>query len=540
MVSRLRTLLLLCALVLGAWARLDGVGEVALFGDEFHGRGVGEASLGELLTTFDSVGSHVVTPALQHVSISLLGPGVLSMRLVAIVPGILALLLMVPLAVRLFGERGRTVGVLATAFLALSPMHTYYTRFARGYALLVLLGMLLLWAVAVATDPESSVARRRRSWVAAALCAAALPVVHLSSAGTVALVGLVAIAVEARRGGLRAARTPVVVFVGAAVLALLAFVPVLGQVQDYFAQTRDVKDQPSTTVGILLLLGGGEVGALLWTALFPLGLVLLTRREPRAGLLCAATLAGPILGLAVLRPHGMEYAWARYLLGAIPFVCLVAADVLVRLAHREELALALGALLAIGLGVTGPDRTDEPTATSGSYLAMRSLPAFDEPWPDASPFYRELAALGGDLRIVESPPPLTRASLLFRNLGLKHGHEIRLGWPGGLPVALGGDSGDGPFVDVLSVTAEDADFLVLHRDLVREVGAYWRFVYGTVWPGLDRPNDAGLMKRHETTFIRTQPHVQPQFVADRAARLRERLGPAYYKDDVVLVWKLSD
>ena len=145
-----------------------------------------------------------------------------------------------------------------------------------------------------------------------------------------------------------------------------------------------------------------------------------------------------------------------------------------------------------------------------------------------------------DVRVVEAMPPLTRAALFFRNLGLQHGKEIRLGWPGGLPGALGEQGESGPYVDILSVTSADADFLILHRVLLREIEDYWAFVYDSAWAGVENARDAGFMERHRSTFIHTQPHLKAEFAAARAALLRERLGPAYYKDDQVLVWKLSE
>jgi hypothetical protein len=48
------------------------------------------------------------------------------------------------------------------------------------------------------------------------------------------------------------------------------------------------------------------------------------------------------------------------------------------------------------------------------------------------------------------------------------------------------------------------------------------------------------MKRHLTTFIKSQPQATIEASGQIASALRERLGAAYYKDDDVLVWKLEN
>ena len=541
MADRARWVLLVLALLAGIWLRVGGIADAALFGDEYHNHGVAEAELGTLLTTFDRVGSHVVAPVVQHVSLALLGKGPFSFRLVALLPGLATLLLLYPFAVQLLGTDRRTTAVCATVLLAVNPMHVYYSRFGRAYAAIVLLGLLLAWLVVRATRAEPGSRTARTSWVGVAIVAALLPVTHLSSAGTTAFLGLAAILLSLRRGGTRAALAPAGAFAAAAVLALLAFLPVLEQVRAYFAQTAEVKDQPLTWFGIPLLLAGGTVEGALLLAGLPLATFALWRERTDAALLLLCALLGPLVTLLALRPHGMEYAWSRYLLGALPFAALALGYGLERLLRGELATQAVAAVAAALTLLAGPlaDRPAEPSATANSYLALRSLPAFDRPWPDASPFYAELAAAPERLRIVESPPPLTRASLLFRNLALRHGKELRLGWPGALPGAMGEAGADGPYVDLLSVTAADADFVVLHRELPREVDAYWAFVYDTVLAEESNALDAGFMERHRSTFIHTQPHVQPKVVADLAARLRERLGAVHYKDERILVWKLS-
>ena len=116
----------LVGLLLGILLRVQGLGGQALFGDEYHTLYTVEESYGTILRTFDNVGSHIVLPLLQRISLDVFGDGVLSMRLPALIPGVLTLLLLYPLARKLVGP---TPACLATLALCFSPMHVYYSRF---------------------------------------------------------------------------------------------------------------------------------------------------------------------------------------------------------------------------------------------------------------------------------------------------------------------------------------------------------------------------------------------------------------------------
>ena len=198
--SWIRLAVLAGALGLGAWLRLQGLADLPLYGDEHHtvflkieGRYVdlAEVSYGAILKTFDEVGSHVALPLLQRLSLDVFGAGVVPFRLVAIVPGLLALLLAYPL-LRRFVERD--AAALATALLAVNPMVVYYSRFARGYALALLLALVLGWAVRSTLDRER---RGKSGWVALVASAALLPWVHLSTLGFVLALALATLALAA-------------------------------------------------------------------------------------------------------------------------------------------------------------------------------------------------------------------------------------------------------------------------------------------------------------------------------------------------------
>src|SRR5262245_24465060 len=87
----IRGAVLLGAVALGTTLRLRGLAALPLFGDEHHTLLAADKSYGTILTTFDSVGSHVALPLLQRISLDLLGAGIVPFRLVAVVPGLLTL-----------------------------------------------------------------------------------------------------------------------------------------------------------------------------------------------------------------------------------------------------------------------------------------------------------------------------------------------------------------------------------------------------------------------------------------------------------------
>lgn len=549
MEAPLRWLCLCAALLVGSYLRLKDVGALALFGDENHSLRQASESLGVLLTQFDTLGSHVVLPLVQHFSMQLFGSGLLALRLVALVPGLLTLFLIYPLGKSLVG---RTPALLASLALAVSPMHIYYSQFARSYALSALLGLLLVYFLARALEasPTSNPGAKpgaRRDWILSFLIAGSLPYVHLSSAGFVGLAALVSIACAWRRTGkLQAALWPLLGFSLALVLCLAAYVPIWDQVQFYLneAMPESQKKSPSGLGGIAILLAGGSWQALLMLVLVPLGLVGLGRQRTVVALLIAATIAGPLLALLITRPHGMEYAYARYLLTALPFLPMVMGWLVYTLAKRcapsERVAslssLSLG-VLVVGLGfIQGPALGLRPQAPlfNNSYLALHALPAFDAPWSGGPDFYRTLAEDPTVQRIVEYPPLQTRAVLYYRQMALQHGKQVLLGWP---KQPLPG-MGSNVYVSMDSVSAEDADYIILHRDPAAEVRAYWDFVYQQAGPEQDWGLETGFLKRHRSHWADQQALNRVDFLANEAAQLRERLGPAFHKDSQILVWKL--
>ncbi len=539
--SWLRRILLVLGIALGVHLRLDGSARLPLFGDEYHTLLAADAGYGTILTSFDTVGSHVALPLLQRLCLDLFGPGPVSFRLVALVPGILTLLLAQPL---LRGFVGKNAAALATLALAMNPMHVYYTRFARSYALGVLLALAFGWSLLIWLREGG---RCRVSGAALVVTAALLPWVHLSTLGFVLAVGLTGCGLAARRSRALALRCSGLLALGGA-LAFLLFLPVLGQVVRYF-RVMEPEDRPLGWFGVPTLIAGTRAAAVVWCVALPAAALFLGRERshPRpagrdALALSLAALLGPLALLLATNPRGMDYAWARYLLSALPFlVALIAAAFLataravLRFPAAEATGLVAGALLLTAQHLSGPigPRAADRGPFANTYLALHPLPAFDEPFGGAPEFYRTLAADPAAKRIVETPPLYTRAVLLYRGYAAIHGKDVGVGWAGDLPRGVQG----GPYRRILELGPADADYVVLHRDQKAEVRQYFSFVYDQVWPRLRRPSDETFMRRQEAVY--SQNLLGPEATDGIAARLRERYGPACYKDERILVWRIG-
>ena len=123
--------------------------------------------------------------------------------------------------------------------------------------------------------------------------------------------------------------------------------------------------------------------------------------------------------------------------------------------------------------------------------------------------------------------------LLANASALQHEQDVFLGWAGDVPRGAQG----APYARLLELEPGDADYIVLHRDPLPEVRAYFRFVYEQAWPRARRWCDASFMKLNEKIYGSNL--AGPEATDPVASKLRERFGTAYYKDERILVWKLS-
>lgn len=528
--------LALLAVIAGTYLRCAGALEAPLFGDEYHAVRTAGEGLASVLTTFDQLGSHVALPLLQWLCSQAFDHGLLATRLPALIPGVLTLALLYPVA-RNFVGRGPAA--LCTLALALAPMHVYYSRFGRSYALSVFLGLLLLGALG-ARSGRRSLGRD----VGLVLLVGLLPYVHLASAGYVLALALAALAVPGSEGSVVQRRT-LALFGAGVLLSVALYLPVREPLWEYLT-TRGTgagatpRDHPTSLLGVPLLLGGGAwgLGALLLGV--PLGLAQLRRQElhgNRSAALLAAALLGPLVFLLATRPHGMEYAWSRYLLLALPAAWMLTALAWTRVAGR--LALPLGSLLLIGGALLGPSLGSVSAVGApftNTYVALRELPAFDAPDPGASQLYAQLAEDPSVERIAEAPDLYTRALLLYRNRQLAHGKQVLLGL-GTSREDMRLNAGPHVLLSRKALLGAGVDVLVLHKDLAGELERYWRFVYEDAWPGLRTLGDAGFMARHSTYFM--PPGDSAAFATSLRSVMDNRLGAPFFEDEALVAWRVE-
>jgi 4-amino-4-deoxy-L-arabinose transferase-like glycosyltransferase len=82
--------------------------------------------------------------ALLHLWTRLVGPGPVSLRLLSVVFGVLAIPVIYMVALRILGSR--RAAAIAALLLAFNPLHIYYSQEVRMYGLVALLSAGILWA----------------------------------------------------------------------------------------------------------------------------------------------------------------------------------------------------------------------------------------------------------------------------------------------------------------------------------------------------------------------------------------------------------
>jgi hypothetical protein len=81
-----------------------------------------------------------------------------------------------------------------------------------------------------------------------------------------------------------------------------------------------------------------------------------------------------------------------------------------------------------------------------------------------------------------------------------------------------------------------AQYLIVHKDLLYELAAYWIYVYERAWPKIENTWDHGFMERHRKYFV---PEDNPKGMAEMMIpALRKQLGEPFFEDPVVVAWKL--
>ncbi len=514
---------LVLLLALGTGLRLRHAATAYLDGDELHSLPTLDYPYQRVVRTFDYEGSGVALPLLQKLSVDIVGHSLLALRLPALVPSLLTLLLLPVLCWRLLGPGPALV---ATALLSVNGFHIFYSSFARSYGLVVLLALLVLWLAARMLDDAPA---SRRDVTALAVAAGLLPWAHLTSLPFVAAVLAALLVARWLAVGPRAVRPVLLASTGAAVVMAALYLPALKRVLEVAglkaAERYEGAFDAIDVVGLLALGHRASGWALLALLVAAAAVVVRLEGVRRLPLLVGAL--APIPLVFVVRPYGDAYAYARYAIPALPAMILLIGAASRHASGRwgTPRIWAMGALAtALGLAALGPLRAIDDGPFAMSYLALEPLPAFDARYPQRPAAY---AAIEPAASIIEAPALINRSRLLYRNYYLAAPRTTLMGFlpdEGPLP--------PGPHVAVRpSELAGKADYLFVHRDVEREADRYWRFVYQTAWP---RVGGARALMERQAAFGRPLPRPEPSLLA----RLERRFGAPVFADEDVLVYRL--
>ncbi len=291
-------------LLAGTYVRVAGVWRQALIGDERHAHAHVTNGYAHILSHFDVVASPIGTTVLQRLALDVFGASVFSYRLPSVLAGVLGLWLLYPLGRRLVG---RGPAWLATLLLALHPLHVYYSRFARSYALVFLLALVLVFTLVRALEG------RRGAWIGAGLASALLPWIHLSTAGTVASLAVIGVVLAWRQHFGPALRRSLVTFGVAGALCLALFAPaaesLIGSLR--WLGTQRGKGEAAFS-DVLALLGGSALGGWVMAIGSSAAGIWLARKRAPIGAIFLTVLLVPSITTWLSDTLASDLAYARY------------------------------------------------------------------------------------------------------------------------------------------------------------------------------------------------------------------------------------
>lgn len=530
---------LLPPVLLGALLRLWNLPAQIVGGDELNAIRVAQRlPLGKVLTTYQ-----LQDPCLPLAGFYrfLLDRGVglseLWVRLPVLVFGLIALVAIPWIADR---RVGRPAARVLAWLVALSPLLVLYSRIARPYMPIALLGF-------AATAAFEAWWRSGRPALAVAyvLLAGLCVYFHLGSAPFIVAPFAFALgsllldrrsATEQRadaRPGFRA-----LLGVGLATIAafLTFLIPSWESLLHLIGDKHNpLEIRPATVTGILQLQSGSSsvlVALAFWAAaLTGLGWLLRNHHPEDRGLaLYTLTLAaGQVVGLLLLSPEMLVHplVFGRYLIPLLPWVLLWAAvglSIPWRVGPRIQRVAVAAGLAALFLSSPLSSRQFQ----KGSFAQHNDLLAFFCPpariAPEAVPlFYRQVVAGQQGAAVLEHPwfPwwAYTRAYYLYQEV---HGQEVVLSnerlQPGPVRLAFRNMVRPRP-VDFL---ASRARYVVVHTDLVAEEAR----VIPHCWPTVER-----IEPRHQREIQKEGRRM--------AQRLTTAWGEPDYREEGLLAWDLD-
>lgn len=456
-------------LLAGTYVRVAGTWRQVLGGDEAHAHKYVMSGYGYILSHFDVVTNPIGPTLLQRLALDAFGASVFSYRLPSILAGVIGLWLFYPLGRRLVG---RGPAWLATLLLAVHPFHVYYSRFARPYTLVFLLALVLVYALVRALEG-------RRGWLVAALTAALLPWMHLSTAATVASLAVVGMASAWRLRPDAAFRRSLLAFGSAGALCLALFAPasetLISSLQ-WLATKRGMGE--ASFPDVLAILGGSAVGG--WSMAIGssvAGIRLAKERRPLGAIFLTALLV-PAITTWLADTPAISISYARYQFVSLVPLLLGSAWLLFGVLSRSPV-LRRGPSYALGIVLVSLQACLSPIPASELFGAFS---CHEEYWPfpreePTPPFtgtpeiYHRLARSPRELKVVEYPafPSYTRP--LLANYERQHRQHTLIGLTG----ITEGVYTRHPYVSLreLDPRSSDADWVIVHKDLRREAEAFF-------------------------------------------------------------------
>lgn len=534
------TIVAVVAVLAGAWLRLAQLRAQMLVDDEWHAvRMLIRSDMAGIAGHF-GLADYCIPLTLyyrwlyQHAALS-----EWSMHLPLLVAGI-ALLIAAPWLLR--STLPASTRAVWIGLLAISPPLVYFSRTARPYALLALLGVVAF----VAFRNWHQRRAHARAWGALYVMATFLAGwAHILSLAftlwPLAWHGLAALRAAGARGSRERGTKALRRLVGLGVLVAMPLALALASplLNDWGAMAGKAGADHATPDSLLhaLQMQFGVRSVWLCAAmagLFAAGVARLWRRDPAfAGTILSAMVAG---GLAIVaaRPAWIQHApvLVRYAAPVLPFLLLFVAEGIVGVAERvrvRALPAALAAASLAGLFVAGPmpGWYHRPNQFMGHALFQFDYDPASNPYVrllqlgPVSPFLRDLATKPpGSVTLIETP---ARAhSNYMPDPWLQAMHRQNVKYALASPVCGIGDwdeypytaSGDrfarmGRLADLLDGATWGADYLVM------------RLRPWTLPPGKDFP----------------WPVAWPDMPAC-VATVGQRLGEPAYRDDSIVVFRL--
>lgn len=517
--------LLLVPVLAGAVPRLWNLPEQVLGGDELHGL---RAALGEpvavILTTYGNADPCIPMALFYRLVLELGVPlSELWLRLPALLAGLAAPLLLPAALAHRLDRRERWIFAW---LVALSPLLILYSRIARPYAPVVLLGFLAVAAF------DRWWQGGRAAWAGLYALLAPLTVwLHLLSAPFVLAPFLFAAggALARHRRGEETRWRFLLLLGGGIALLLAAFLwPARESLLAVAAAKSGEGSLSGETVAGALQLQAGTgrpaVAALFWATALA-GLLLLLRRRGSFALY-GLVLAGAHLGtLFFLAPFGVGHPliFNRYVLILLPLFSIWVAVALAAPWRRwGRRGAALPVLAVLVLVAAGP--LVRPAYRSSSWLGHNDFvqverPLAEVPPESASPFFRRIPDAGA---LVEYPwPTAWRLGRSFYARQRIHGRRVLVSSPemdlSDPRLALRNHV---PPVPEAFLTSS-ARYLVVHRDLAVEE----RALVDAATPRGGFPARRGRLLRRAAVRLTQE--------------LRARWGEPLYQDRTVVVWDLD-